>query len=40
MPTSMSVMPTAVSTRQDARPGKVDLLADRRDLWVERAHET
>ncbi len=40
MPTSASVMPTAVSTGRTVGPGKVDLLADRRDLGVERAHET
>ena len=39
-PTSASVMPTAVSSGRIDRPGKVDLLADRRDLGLERAHET
>ena len=40
MPTSASVMPTAVSSGRMLGPGEVDLLADGRDLGVERAHET
>ena len=40
MPTSASVIPTAVSSGRIARAGEVDLLADGRDLGVERAHET
>ena len=39
-PTSASVTPTRRQHRQDARAGEVDLLADRRHLGVERAHET
>ena len=40
MPTSVSVMPSAVSTGRIDGPGRWISSPDGRDLGVERAHET